>query len=300
MRLISVFFAIIFCLQAPAFARIPVENGGVILPLPGDSYIPKEEVEQVLTPGISSAQPHYQQRYQQVAPMDVPLEVDLSRHAAMPQAIPTHDPVPVINTPRHMERNLAYNAPVPYTHQREAMPFKHWYAGMKAEYITLEDWEFVSVTGGTASKGLIDFDGGYGVAAFAGYRLNEHFRFELEVDYHHNEADTARIGGTTLNLSNSGVEGYAVMANAYLDMPIQSAKYVIPYLGLGVGHFFQTNGAEEDATAYQGMAGLAFDINDVFGVKGGYRYFSTTGLDFQPEEYDLDSHIFEFGFYARF
>ena len=134
-----------------------------------------------------------------------------------------------------------------------------------------------------------------------GYGFGNGLRLEIEGNYRNNQfQNNYRIG------SDSGrEEKYGAMGNILFDLDIGS-PYVFPYIGGGVGYqrvnhtervsnpagvristgqaFVATNflpplRAEDNAFAYQAIAGVSFPIPPVVGLSltAEYRYFALTG-----------------------
>lgn len=164
--------------------------------------------------------------------------------------------------------------------------------------------------GGAATPGnRVDFDNEFDIGFLGGVTAGRLFenglRSELELRYSQNDFDETRArsttGGTTVDSgqSNAGgdVTSIALMANLFYDF--NSTGRFHPYLGGGVGgaqinvNDFSAGGGDvfdgDDLVfAYQGGAGLAFDLTDRLTFDVGYRYFATDDASFRDNGNDVD------------
>lgn len=102
-----------------------------------------------------------------------------------------------------------------------------------------------------------------------GYGYGNGWRSELELSYRTND-----VSGVS-----ESVDATALMINLFYDFNREG--WVQPYLGIGAG-YVRTDAGSEDASglALQGLAGLAFPINERLKFDLGYRYFTAEDLDF--------------------
>lgn len=169
---------------------------------------------------------------------------------------------------------------------------------------------------------------GFGVLAAAGYRLPSGLRAELELGYRGFDFDkVSRVaietedasGSSDVNIPISGdFRTISFMANGIYSLTLSGFR---PYAGLGVGLASTTlkidpftfkdlddadaayAGGEETKTvlAYQGMAGIGYQLSDRSEAWLGYRYFGTGNLDFgEGVEATYATHNFEIGLLYRF
>ncbi|MDX1808199.1 MAG: porin family protein [Sulfurospirillaceae bacterium] len=92
--------------------------------------------------------------------------------------------------------------------------------------------------------------------------------FAVEAEYSHESCDW---NNKSLNLSGKGTtNGY--MINGYYNFPLNS-KFA-PYIGAGIGHTNFTDGGytSSGTTAYQGILGVSYPINNNFNLNAEYRY----------------------------
>jgi OOP family OmpA-OmpF porin len=122
-----------------------------------------------------------------------------------------------------------------------------------------------------------------GAFAAIGYGLGKYFRTELETSYRRATPET--VSGTGSGNATGIVETVGVMANFLVDIPTDSI--ITPYVGGGVGgaylrfddvgSAFAGNAIHDDPIqfAFQGIAGVAFEIGPNFDFTVDYRYFRT-------------------------
>jgi OOP family OmpA-OmpF porin len=164
---------------------------------------------------------------------------------------------------------------------------------------------YMGIHGGYSAVGDHDFDydgatpvetatgGGYGIGGVLGF---EHrfrnswvgMRNEVEVVYRNSDADSHNVAGVSDSSVEGNVSTTALMFNAYLD--VKTASAFRPYVGAGIGvanvDFNDYRGAgvdilDEDTTviAYQGIAGVMFDMTEQTALTLDYRYFATSDAD---------------------
>ncbi len=162
----------------------------------------------------------------------------------------------------------------------------HWYIAGQAGAVFLNgaDVTLQSPSGLTAPIGTLHFDTGWGLGGSAGYGFDNGFRLEGEVTYRDNS-----ISGLSGNPSSPNVSGnastWAFMANGYYDIP--TGGRWTPYIGGGIGFALDhltvdaspSPGTVVDSTstqfAYQGIAGIGYQITDSLNLALEYRYFGT-------------------------
>lgn len=153
-------------------------------------------------------------------------------------------------------------------------------------------------------------DTGLGLAGALGFRLNRNIRFEAEINYRDNDADSLTITNpgslTGLTADADGdVTSWGGMANVYYDFdgvgPVKDGGKLVPYVmgGLGwanVDADVSSNGSQlvnddDSVFAYQLGAGVGYEVAERVTLDLGYRYYTTddpdltdsSGADFESE-----------------
>ncbi len=125
-------------------------------------------------------------------------------------------------------------------------------------------------------------DPGYGLLGQVGYGFGQ-YRLEGEIGWRSNSIDKVKTAAGSFSGGGS-LGALDVMANAYYDVPTGTA--FTPYLGAGVGGVdvnaskIRGNGVtytndDNFVFGYQGIAGVAYAINDQLSLKADYRYLRT-------------------------
>lgn len=185
-----------------------------------------------------------------------------------------------------------------------------WYAGLMGGWNYLQDSD-VSPSG---FSGNVDFDHGFGVLGNVGYGWGK-YRLEGELGYRRNGADS--VSGSNTGVGTGGASGSAwstsLMLNGLYDIPIDFP--VKPHVGAGIGlarvdfDGIKTSGGTfangSDWTfAYQGIAGLGWDIDPAWRLNLDYRYFATLDVDVTSNGRSADAeyrnHSVMLGFAYRF
>lgn len=190
------------------------------------------------------------------------------------------------------------------------------YTGLMGGYNILQDGD----TSGGTINGSANYDGGFGVLGAVGYdygRFNwGNLRTEIELGYRRNGADS--VSGSASGVGTGSASGDAsaisLMLNGLWDMPVNFP--VRPYIGAGIGgarvdfdNIKTSTGTflkdSDYQFAYQGIAGLGWEITNNWRANLDYRYFATldpgvkhgsgTGVD---TEYQ--NHTIMLGFAYKF
>ena len=152
---------------------------------------------------------------------------------------------------------------------------------------------------GGAGDGLdfeLDYEAGYAAAIALGYDLPV-LPLKFEVEYLYQTANIDEIsnppaGFTALSTFSGDATVHALMANAYVNLPIPLLK---PYIGVGVGganvnySSISTDSLQlfdESSTlfAYQAMVGILFSVPILpLELMAEYRYFATTDAESTAE-----------------
>ncbi|MCR9180095.1 MAG: outer membrane beta-barrel protein [Erythrobacteraceae bacterium] len=180
---------------------------------------------------------------------------------------------------------------------------------------------FPAIPADTPVDWTTEFDNGYNISAFIGYRFDNGFRVEGEVNYARSSIDTHRdvtVGGTNIDAIDASVltrgpalgatvgavvdsgigsqSSYGGFVNAYYDFNQDGAFQ--PYVGGGVGlqrvrfdyrpSNVDVGQGSETNFAWQLMAGATYRLSDSFEVFGQYNYRNagrtTLALDLLPAD----------------
>jgi outer membrane protein OmpA-like peptidoglycan-associated protein len=154
-----------------------------------------------------------------------------------------------------------------------------WYVGLDAGAQFLQD----SKNSGTGVSGLkSESDVGWLTQGVVGYGFGQ-WRVEGELSYRSSGID--KVGGVSGKGDTTVV---APMVNAVYEFLPQSKWHPFVGLGAGAGHVDagKVKKAGADAYngsdwqfAYQGFAGVGYDLTDNVELKAQYRYFSTLDYD---------------------
>ncbi len=240
------------------------------------AYVPPQAPQPVAEPAM---QPHYYEAPTQTAYA----QPDIS-YAAAPAAYDEPAPMSSLQAPR-------------------------WYAAINLQAVNAEDWGYTESVPPYSIDADIEFETSFGMSGAVGYQVMPYLRVEGELGFMQQEVDNVSVNvyqnGTLIDSAaatgnDQGFEAVNFMANAYVDVPLEFAPSLLPYVGAGIGWSKQTNGAEESSLAYQGMAGVGYRIADKAVVNIGYRYFEADGFDYDTVEYDASSHIVEIGLRGYF
>lgn len=147
------------------------------------------------------------------------------------------------------------------------------FAGTASADILSRDGLYASVKGGVTMPQDQGF--GYDTGFTAGAAVGKHmgnYRSELEGIYEQSDRDG--FDGKT--------EFSAAMINGYYDFKNTTA--FTPYVGAGVGYghiryssdVAGVDSVSEDALAYQGIAGVGYELNPCWTLTGEYRFVGTT------------------------
>lgn len=126
---------------------------------------------------------------------------------------------------------------------------------------------------------------GFGGGVTVGYYVFEQFRMELEGSYRGNDIKNLNVDGTKQNPAIKGNVSYlSLMVNGIYDIPVYEDFSV--YLGVGAGLAQETikhnasslnNNQKYKSTktvfAAQGLAGVAYALNENVSLYAGYRLF---------------------------
>ncbi len=164
-----------------------------------------------------------------------------------------------------------------------------------------------------------DYDPGVGVYTALGYAFGNGWRTELEFSYRNNDIDQidpdgAGFSGWPSGTISGDTTSIALMANVLYDFDLNSS--IVPYIGGGIGvadvdHDISgsnalgaptplmtiTYGPNDRMFAYQGIAGVAWWLDQNLALDLSYRFFGTqkpnvTGtLNGAPASFAVGHHV---------
>ena len=133
--------------------------------------------------------------------------------------------------------------------------------------------------GGAFPTDDFDNDGVYKVSL--GWQFHPMMRAEIEGGYRNLDTDGAGSGDADV---------WTAMFNGIFD--IKNDTMFTPYIGVGIGYAYENLDANaaaggnnnESAFAYQGIAGVSFNIDNNWAVTAQYNYIDTTNFDYSAHE----------------
>ena len=137
---------------------------------------------------------------------------------------------------------------------------------------------------------------GLSLGAVAGVRMNQYTAFEVN-----GNVNQMRIAGTD---SHSDLTFVSVMPGVRMGVKIGGLFY--PYIGASVGPSWTINkyavgdtSTKETKTtfAYQGRAGIAFNMGTGAGLDVGVRYVSLGHLKIDGTDFGIDGTVTSFNYY---
>jgi OOP family OmpA-OmpF porin len=142
---------------------------------------------------------------------------------------------------------------------------------------------------------VLDYKKGYGAGVLGGYDFGP-FSLQADVIYRRNSAKAEQYDGIEYSQFGGSTTTISSMFSALYD--INTGTAFTPYIGAGVG-IAQVKFTRESVSdrklsfAYQGVAGVNYDVaqNVVLGLE--YRYFATPGVDGIDVGYDNPYDEFE-------
>jgi outer membrane protein OmpA-like peptidoglycan-associated protein len=152
-------------------------------------------------------------------------------------------------------------------------------------------------------SGRVHYNDGYMGAVQAGWAFNNGFRVEVEGSEQYDPVSRVSPYGN----GRGAMQNYAVMGNVLYDLPFTIPGVPLqPYIGVGLGmsdyapHHIRGDGMVYPASiggpskwgmAYQGIAGVAYNLDENLALTLEYRYFSRTDQNYpQGVLNDYSSH----------
>lgn len=177
-----------------------------------------------------------------------------------------------------------------------------FYAGIHGGLLLVQD----SDISGSSLVNNVEFDPGFAVGGVFGYKMEQGVRLEAEYTYRRASADDACFNSVCASdltgLSADGsVDAHAIMANAWYEPRFGKWR---PYIGGGAGLGIlgvDVSGAvaglgafsysdTDTVFAYQGGAGVGYELTSNNIASIGYRYWATTDPKFSGVEAEVGTH----------
>ena len=189
----------------------------------------------------------------------------------------------------------------------------NFYAGIHGGAVILQDSD---LTGNGLSGVELEFDTGFGIGAFLGYKFKNAIRVEGEYTFRRNGVDDFTVGGVSASGAGLGIDGdvdaHSFMGNVWWE-PRVGGNW-LPYLGGGVGVSiikadvtasipgFGTLSEDESDTVftYQAGAGVGYAVTDRVVVSADYRFLGTSDPSFGVTEAEYRTHNFMVGVRGHF
>jgi opacity protein-like surface antigen len=182
---------------------------------------------------------------------------------------------------------LAATALVALSSAAYAQDETNWYAGAGFGANWLDDESVVITTAAPTTTIGAEFEAGWAMTGAVGHRWNNQWRLEFELGYRDNESeDLVVIPGPLADTMFADVTQFSQMINLLYDFPLGDNLALT--LGGGVGGVqVQVDAGglaglsviafddDDYVFAYQGIAGLSYDISDKMELFAEYRYFAT-------------------------
>ncbi len=144
-------------------------------------------------------------------------------------------------------------------------------------------------------SGELFYNSGWAAGAAAGYQWSNGLALEAEMAYRQNGIDGEEVMGTPMAID--GIEGsLAFMANAKFNL--DTGTRLTPFIGAGMGLAVikvdaQPDGggdfiASDTQFAYQGIAGVSYEILPHLSLALQYIYFATKSPTFEDSSVSVD------------
>ncbi len=180
-----------------------------------------------------------------------------------------------------------------------AASFDGWYVSLEGGASWIDDLHFVEQA---TSLGVVTHyhpgtaggDAGWAVLATVGYGFAQHWRVELEGGYRHNDLpnfssfylNSTTTRAPTVFQTDDEIREFSLMANALYELPLTEKLSLAIGAGAGADHADYDSLNGEDRTwslAYQGIAGLNYDIGARTQLFMRYRYLHVADPEFKTD-----------------
>jgi OOP family OmpA-OmpF porin len=139
--------------------------------------------------------------------------------------------------------------------------------------------------------GKLVWNTGLRVDVAAGYNINENFSLQLETGLLYNTLDKGVADNGQSEKMSGNLYQIPVLVNAIYKF--QTSSKFKPYLGGGAGGLYalidsnDLGAIESDFTfAYQGIAGVAYELNQNMDLTVAYKFLGTTQHKFRDTKFD--------------
>ena len=163
-----------------------------------------------------------------------------------------------------------------------------WYMGVLGGVNVMESTESIYNGPLGEQSDIFDFKTGFGGGALAGYDFGS-LRLQGDVIYRRNKVGAETYAGDPNHGVDASVASVAPMLSVLYD--IETGTGFTPYVGAGLGaahvklNYIDGNGIYSAhgstwSVAYQGVAGVNYDLTPKLLIGVEYRYFATPDADF--------------------
>jgi len=206
---------------------------------------------------------------------------------------------------------LAVNAGAAHAEQTPG-----WYVGVLGGVNLMESTQAIYDGPLGEEPDNFDFKTGFGGGALAGYDFGG-LRLQGDIIYRRNKVAAESYAGAPNHGVDASVASVAPMLSVLYD--IETGTGFTPYVGAGLGaahvrlDYIDGNGIYSAhgstwSLAYQGVAGVNYDLTPKLLIGAEYRYFATPDADFDrayidgydQKDFETTSHSFFVGLTYRF
>jgi len=168
------------------------------------------------------------------------------------------------------------------------------YLSITGSFIALQDAALEKDLEGAEIK----FDSGFGLDLGFGRKINpfgwKYGGLRVEGEYGYREVAMFHIDSPTgHDVLEQDIGIKTLMGNLYYDLKLKKGK-LSPYIGAGAGYAWLKDGEgwwDDNAFAYQAMAGITYKINPTISLIAGYKYFATAKFEGVYETYDTGQRL---------
>jgi len=153
--------------------------------------------------------------------------------------------------------------------------------------------------GGFAGANFLQHDAkkvGFGGGVALGYEFENHIRLEGEFAYRRNKVLSESVDDVDVSVA---LNTYSTMANVLYDIDL-GCRFT-PYVGAGIGYAWNTvsvdashkhgsvgfHAGNKGGFAYQGIAGVAYNLTEKTSIGLEYRYFQNNNSAFKNHNHTV-------------